>query len=347
VWRRAVAARLADDGYAAPAWPKECGGMDLPLEHQLVYQEEVVGAHIPAHPTTQVWIVGPTLIRHGTDEQRKRFVRPMLRADELWCQGFSEPNAGSDLAAISTRAERHGDEYVVSGQKIWTSNGHIADWMFGLVRTGTARHEGVSYLLIDMKTPGITVVPIKEMAGGSQFSQVFLDEVRVPVANLVGDENGGWAIARTSLGHERSTAYVAQAARYERVVRELQELSKQRGLTSDPLVRQHLADIEIRRRLIEMNGRRVLSEILATGEPGPGASVNRLFYAEFEQRLHEVAVNLLGMAAVLDSRSPDAVERGRWTWGFLRTRGSTIGTGTSEVQRNVVAERALGLPRDI
>jgi alkylation response protein AidB-like acyl-CoA dehydrogenase len=347
-FERDWAAFLADAGWAAPAWPKEWGGMDLPAGHQLVYHEEMALARVPAHPSPNSFIVGPAIMRHGTPEQMERFLPPIVRADELWCQGFSEPEAGSDLASLRTRAVRDGDEYVMTGQKAWTSRAQQADWMFTLVRTGPpgSGPAGISYLLIDLATPGITVRPLRDMTGGAFFAEVFFDEVRVPVENRVGEENGGWAIARTSLGHERSTSRVAMAVRYRRVVNELFALARQRGLASDPLVRQRLAATEIDVRLLALTFGRVAAAVARGEEPGPASSVTRLFLAQFEQRLHELAVTLTGAAGLLAAAAPEVPERGRWTWGFLKTRASTIGAGTTEIQRTTIAERVLGLPRD-
>ena len=202
-FRKQGAATLADEGWAAPAWPKEWGGMDLPLTQQLVYHEEMTLAGVPAHPSGTSFIVAPTIIRHGTTAQRQRFLKPLIRADELWCQGFSEPGAGSDLQSLRTRAVRDGDDYVVNGQKVWTSGAPVADWMFALVRTGSeeSRQHGITYLLLSMHSPGVTVRPLRDMTGDAGFAEVFFEDVRVPVDQRVGEENHGWAITRTSLGH--------------------------------------------------------------------------------------------------------------------------------------------------
>jgi alkylation response protein AidB-like acyl-CoA dehydrogenase len=344
-WLRRFARQLADDGFAAPSWPLEFGGMDLALGSQFVYHEELAIARLQAHPTSTAWIVGPTLIKHGATWQQERFLRPMLRADEIWCQGFSEPDAGSDLPSLKTRAVRDGDEYVVSGQKVWTSDAVNSDWTFALVRTGApdSGASGISFLLIDLKSPGVIIRPLREMTGHARFSEMFFDEVRVPVENRVGDEGGGWRIARTSLGHERSTAFVGSAVRYRRVVNDLLSLAKSNGACRSPQLRQELADIEIRIRLLELNGRRVMTNLAVTGEPGPTSSVSRLFYGQFEKRLHEVAMDVLGAEALLGQESP---QNGRWIWGFLATRAATIGAGTAEIQRNTIGERVLGLPRE-
>jgi alkylation response protein AidB-like acyl-CoA dehydrogenase len=341
------AALLADSGWAAPAWPEEWGGMDLPVPHQLVYHREMSAARVPAHPSPNSFIAGAAILRHGSVEQKRRFLRPMVRADELWCQGFSEPGAGSDLAALRTRAVRDGDAYVVTGQKVWTSRAARSDWMFTLVRTGTeeSRQDGISYLLVDLRSPGVTVRPLRDMSGRTEFAEVFLDAVRVPVAQRVGEENAGWAVTRTSLGHERSTSRVALASRYRRVVDDLVALARRTGRADDPRVRQELARAEIEVRLLVLTFARVADAVARGEEPGPASSVSRLFLAGFEQRVHELAVRLTGAHALLGEADEHAVEGGRWTWGMLRTRASTIGAGTAEIQRSTIAEQILGLPR--
>jgi alkylation response protein AidB-like acyl-CoA dehydrogenase len=345
-WARAFHADLTDVGLAAPGWPAEAGGMGLSIADQVAYHQEMTRARAPKHPCGLSFIVAPTLIKHGTAEQKERFLRPLLRADEFWCQGFSEPGAGSDLTALTTRAVRDCDDYVVNGQKMWTSQAHLADWMFALVRTGPAGSgaAGISYLLIPMDSAGLTVRPLRDVAGGTHFSEVFFDDVRVPARNLVGEENGGWAIARTSLGHERATAFLADEFRYRRIVDELFLLAARTGAAADPVVRQHLARIEASVRVLAANSRQALDAVLQDRDPGPAASVNRLVKAEFDQYLHEVALRVLGPDAVLGHRAPGALERGRWTYGYLMSRASTIGAGTAEIQRNTIAEKVLGLP---
>jgi len=343
------AALLADAGYAAPAWPRRWGGMELPLAQQVIYHEEMAKVAAPPHPSPRAhMIVGPTIIRHGSDAQRERFLRPMLDGSEVWCQGFSEPDAGSDLPSLATKAERDGDHYVVTGTKIWTSRADLADWIFALVRTGPpgSRERGISYLLIDLRSPDITITPIKDLAGGKHFCQVHFDGVRVPVDNRVGKENEGWPLVRTSLGHERSTAYVPGSMRYRRIVDELHTLARQTGRADEPLVRQALARMETGVRLLRLNGMRVVSSVLATGEPGPTSSIMRLSYSLFEKDLHAVALDLLGTYGLLGHTASDLERaRTRWIWGYLKTRASTIGAGTAEIQRNTIAEQVLGLPR--
>jgi alkylation response protein AidB-like acyl-CoA dehydrogenase len=347
-WTKAWHATLVDHGYAGPSWPREYGGMDLPFSRQVIYQEEIARAKVPGPLGTGLGIVAPTIIRYGTPEQKQRWLRPMLRGDLVWCQGYSEPEAGSDLPALRTTARREGDEYVVNGQKVWCSSGTIADVFFTLVRTGTqeSRQRGITYLIIDRHAPGVTVRPLKDLAGGSVFAEIFFDDVRVPVADRIGEENEGWPLVRTSLGHERAAGAMNQAASYRRILTELVDLARERGLTSDPLVRERLTDFEIRVRLIRYNAERIISGILTKGEPGPTSSVSRLMITAFEQDLHEFAVDMLGPDGIVTKASDQAVQRGRWLQGFLMTRASTIGAGTAEIQRNTIAEQVLKLPFD-
>jgi alkylation response protein AidB-like acyl-CoA dehydrogenase len=322
--------------------------MGLPLPLQVVYHREMTLARVPVPPTNFVGIVGPTILTNGTDAQRERYLRPMLRADELWCQGFSEPEAGSDLAALRTRAVLNGDIYVVSGRKIWTSKAAIADFMLLLARTGSleSRSRGITCMILDMRAPGVVVRPLRDMTGGTYFAEVSLDGVEVPVANRIGDHDEGWKSARVTLGHERSTALTAAAVRYQRVVRDLIELARGRDQLGLAWVRQELAHLITGARLLELNGARVLGQVLHGQTPGPVSSISRLQHGLFEQRLHEAAMNLLGADAMLDPRDPRLAQDGKWVRGFLRTRASTIGAGTAEMQRNTIAEKVLGLPVD-
>ncbi|WP_262058872.1 acyl-CoA dehydrogenase family protein [Streptomyces sp. STR69] len=347
-WQKKWLATLYDAGYAGPSWPREYGGMDLSFARQVSYQEEYARARVPGPLGTGLGIAAPTLIKYGTPEQKERHLRPMLRGDLVWAQGYSEPEAGSDLPALRTTARREGAEYVVNGQKVWNSSADIADIVFTLVRTGPpdSRQDGISYLLIDAHAPGVTVRPLRDLTGDAHFCEIFLDDVRVPVDNRIGEENGGWPLVRTSLGHERAAGAMNQAALYRRVLDELIELAHERGATADPIVRDRLADFEIRVRVMRLTGMRTIADIMAKGEPGPASSTARLSIVTFEQELHEFALDLLGPYGILDRRDPHAVQRGRWVWGFLRTRASSIGAGTAEIQRNTIAEQVLGLPRD-
>jgi len=343
---RAWHAELVDHGLAAPGWPRAVGGLELSLADQLDYYRMTTEAGAPPHPCPLSFILAPTLITHGTQQQKDRFLRPLLRADEFWCQGFSEPGAGSDLSSLSTRAVRDGDVYRVSGQKVWTSMADRADWMFALVRTGTGDKpsDGITYLLIPMNSPGITVRPLRDISGAAHFAEVFLDDVAVPVENRVGEEGAGWSIMRTSLGHERATAFLADEFKYRRTVDRVVELVAARQLDGDPLVRQDIARMESGVRTIAANSARALAAVLRGEDPGGVASVNRLVKSEFEQHLHALALRAVGPYAALGSRAPDAVDNGRWTFGYLMSRATTIGAGTAEIQRNTIAESVLGLP---
>jgi alkylation response protein AidB-like acyl-CoA dehydrogenase len=347
-WVKAWHATMYDAGMTGPSWPQEYGGMGLSFARQVVYAEELAKARVPAPMGTGLGIVAPTIIRYGTDEQKQRWLGPMLRQDKIWCQGYSEPGAGSDLPSLRTTARRDGDEYVVNGQKVWTTHASDADVFFTLVRTGTqeSRQKGITYLIIDADAPGVTVRPLQDLTGAAHFAEVFFDDVRVPIANRIGEENEGWPLVRTSLGHERAAGAMNQAANYRRILNELIELARERGRTDDPLVRDRIADFEIRVRLMRYNATRTISDILTKGEPGPTSSVSRLLITTFEQELHEFAIEMLGADGIVTRDSEHAVQRGRWLSGFLGSRASTIGAGTSEIQRNTIAEQVLKMPRD-
>jgi acyl-CoA dehydrogenase len=343
---RAWHADLVDHQLAAPGWPREVGGLDLSLADQLDYYRMTTDAGAPPHPCPLSFILAPTLIAHGTQQQKDRFLTPLLRADEFWCQGFSEPGAGSDLSSLSTRAIRDGDVYRVTGQKVWTTMADRADWMFALVRTGSGDRpsDGITYLLIPMKSPGITVRSLRDITGAAHFAEVYLDDVTVPVENVVGDEGAGWSIMRTSLGHERATAFLADEFKYRRTVDRVIDLVVAQRLDDDPLVRQDVARLESGVRTIAANSARALAAVLRGEDPGGVASVNRLVKSEFEQHMHALALRAAGPHAALGSRAPDAVDNGRWTFGYLMSRATTIGAGTAEIQRNTIAESVLGLP---
>jgi alkylation response protein AidB-like acyl-CoA dehydrogenase len=271
----------------------------------------------------------------------------MLRGDEIWAQGFSEPGAGSDLPSLVTRAVRDGDDYVVDGVKVWNTYADVAEMMFTLVRTGPpgSGTAGISYLLVDLRSEGVTVRPLRDMSGESRFSQVFFDRVRVPVESRVGAENGGWSLARTTLGHERAARSLSQASAYRERLDALTALLRETGSLDDAVSRDRLAHAEIGVRLLKMNALRTIAHLMDTGEAGPAASTSRLFHTGIEKSLYEMAVDLLGPAALLTG-GDESIQSGRWTKGFLHSRGSTIGAGTAEIQRNTIAEQVLQMPRD-
>jgi alkylation response protein AidB-like acyl-CoA dehydrogenase len=338
---------MFDNGFAGPAWPTEFGGMDLGLTGQVAYHEEFARQNVPAHPGNGPSIAGPTLIKYGSEAQKSRYLRAMLRGDEIWAQGFSEPDAGSDLPSLLTRAERDGDVYVVDGGKIWNTYADVAEMMFMLVRTGPpgSGAAGISYLLVDLRSEGVTVRPLRDMSGETRFSQVFFDRVRVPVENRVGEENAGWRLARTTLGHERAARSLSQASAYRQRLDALTVLLKDTGCLEDAISRDKLARTEIGVRILKMNALRTVADLIASGEAGPASSTSRLFHTTIEKSLYELAVDLLGPAALVTGGDA-SIQSGRWTKGFLHSRGSTIGAGTAEIQRNTIAEQVLQMPRD-
>jgi len=342
--------RLYASGFLGMSWPKEYGGQGASQIETAIFNEEMARFRAPT-PLSLIGLTmaGPTIIAHGTDEQKKRFVAKILSGEELWCQGFSEPGAGSDLAALRTRAELKGDEFVVNGQKVWTSGAHYADWCFLLVRTDPTapKHRGISYLLVDMKTPGITVRPLRQITGEADFNEVFFEDVRVPRENLVGRLNEGWRVAVTTLSNERGTMAFALAARYEIVFNEIAELYRRigAGTARNPLARQQVAQFYIDLQALKYSLYRNFSKILREGTPGPEGSISKLWWSEMDQRMEEFAVQLLGPGSQLVENSPHAVDGGRWALGLLRSRCLSIAAGTSEIHRNTIAERLLGMPK--
>ena len=348
-WQR----RLYDNGFLGMAWPKEFGGQGASQIEMAIYNEEVARVRAPG-PLNVLGIsmAGPTIITYGTDEQKKRYLSKILDCEEIWCQGFSEPNSGSDVAAAKTRAELKGDEFIVNGQKVWTTLAHIADWCMLLVRTDpdAPKHRGLSYLLVDMKSPGVTVKPLRQMTGESEFNEVFFDDVRVPRANLLGGLNEGWRVATTTLMNERGTAALASVMRYRIVFNEIADLARSTmrngaPATDDPNIRQQLAQFYVDLETMRFTAYRTFSKILKGGNPGPEGSISKLAWSELNQRMQEFVMALEGPASQLVKGSPYAVQSGRWQYHFLRSRANTIEAGTSEIQRNIIAERVLGLPK--
>jgi alkylation response protein AidB-like acyl-CoA dehydrogenase len=348
-WQR----RLYDNGFLGMAWPKEYGGQGASQVEMAIFNEEVARFRAPG-PLNVLGLsmAGPTIMRHGTEEQKKRYLPQILNCEEIWCQGFSEPNAGSDLASLKTRAELKGDEFIVNGQKVWTTLGHISDMCMLLVRTDpeAPKHRGLSYLLVEMRTPGITVKPLRQMTGEAEFNEMFFDEVRVPRANLLGPLNEGWRVATTTLMNERGTSALATVMRYRIVFDEIVDLARStrrngKPASQDPVIRQRLAQFYVDLEMMRFTAYRTFSKILKGGDPGPEGSISKLAWSELNQRMMELVMELEGPASQLMRGSPHAVEGGRWQHHFLRSRANTIEAGTSEIQRNIIAERVLGLPR--
>ena len=348
-WQR----RLYDAGYAGINWPKEYGGRDASLTEQLVYYEETARARAPYVGVNFVGLLhgGPTIMAEGTPEQKQRHIGPIVRGEQVWCQGFSEPGAGSDLASLRTRGEVRGDEIVVTGQKIWTSFAHFADWCILVVRTdpeAPRKHDGITFLLVDMKSPGIRIRPLREMTGEDWFNEVFFDGVRVPRRNAVGEIGGGWEIIVDTLSHERASA--APHARLEAEIEALRRLARRapRGAgvaAEDPRIRQLLARAVIEVTTLRLNAYRNADTIARRGLPGPMGSTLKLGWSELDQRVKQLAAEMLGPSALLGAGDPCAVDDGYWSHELLWSRAATLYAGTSEIQRNIIAERVLGLPR--
>jgi alkylation response protein AidB-like acyl-CoA dehydrogenase len=344
--------KLSDRGWMAPAWPKEYGGAGLTVMEQFIFNYEMAMVGAPRSPNViGLGWVGPTLILYGTEEQKRRHLPPLLKNEAFWCQGFSEPEAGSDLANIQTRAVRDGDDYVISGQKIWTSGAQFVQWMILLARTDpdAPKHKGISYFLLDMKSPGITVRPLANMAGRQDFNEVFFDSVRVPKANLVGEENQGWYIATTTLNFERSG--IASGVSHALTVRAFVEYVHEHRddpactIARDPLVRYELADRAIEARVEQMLNHQVIGVQARGMVPSKEASIAKLYSTELDQRIAATGLRLLGLHGQLLRDSPHAVMNGRPASTYLWATTSTVGGGTSEVQRDIIAQRGLGLPK--
>ena len=333
-WQRA----LFDGGWAGITWPVEYGGRGGTAREASIFAEEQAQFRVSSgFVASTVGMVGPTLLRFGTDEQRGRYLRPLLRADEAWCQLFSEPVAGSDLANLATRAERDGDDFVVNGQKVWTSNAHLCDFAILLARTNldAPKHRGITFFVVDLRTPGIEVRPLRQITGAAHFNEVFLTDVRVPAANVVGDIDGGWAPARTVLAHESSVIGRGNAAAAGCAA--LIDLARATGLDADPLVRQQLARAYSRETIQGYLTDRLQESVRAGGAPAIDGSVIKVLWAEARRERAEIGVALLGAGGALHAD---------WPFALLEQFGGTIGGGTSEVHRNMIGERVLGLPAE-
>jgi alkylation response protein AidB-like acyl-CoA dehydrogenase len=325
---------LAESGWTCLGWPPEHGGRGASIEERVVFHEEYARAAAPARVSHfGEELLGPTLIALGTPEQRQRFLPPIRQATELWCQGYSEPGAGSDLASVSTSAVRDGDEWVITGQKVWTSLAHLAQWCFAVVRTepGSKRHAGLSYLLVPMDQPGVEVRPIEQLTGGSEFNEVFFSSART--THLVGEEGDGWRVAMTTLGFERGAATLGQQVGFRRELDALITLARDTGVLDDPVMREKLTRARIGLDVMRWHALRTID--------GEGASVTKLVWANWHRGLGELAMEVLGAAGM--ATGDDLSE---WQRLFLFTRADTIYGGSNEIQRNIIAERVLGLPRE-
>jgi alkylation response protein AidB-like acyl-CoA dehydrogenase len=342
--------QLAEAGYVVPHWPAPYG-LDADPIQQLIIDEELrrAGVSRPINPIGIGW-AGPTILHAGSDWQKERYLLPMLAGEEMWCQLFSEPGAGSDLAGLGTRAVRDGDTYVVSGQKIWTSLAHFSKFGILIARTNpdAPKHKGVSYFICPMDAPGIEVRPIVEMTGAHVFNEVFFDDVRIPAENLVGHENEGWTLAKVTLGNER-VSLSGEGALWGRgpTAGDLVALARARGGVVDPVLRQRLAALYIEAEVLRLIRLRTVTAAVQGKQPGPEASVRKAMADEHGQHIMGLAKDLAGTAGMLADAGPLGAPAGEWASGFLFAPALTIGGGTSEVQRNIIAERVLGLPHDI
>ncbi len=339
-WER----HLGAHGWTCVSWPKEHGGRDLSLHQQVVYFEEYARARAPGRiGHIGETLLGPTLIAFGSDEQRARLLPGIVAGTELWCQGYSEPGAGSDLANIQTRAELDGDEWVIDGQKVWTSQAHWADWCFVLARTNrdAAKHKGISYLLVPMRQNGVDIRPIHQLTGDFEFNEVFFTGARTAAANVVGEVDGGWSVAMGTLGFERGASTLGQNLMFLNEWDSILDVARRNGSAHDPVVRQRLADAWLRLRLMRLNTMRIMSSTL---DAPPAAMVTKLFWATLHRDLGELAMDVVGPDAML--RTGADGDYSRLQRLFLFSRSDTIYAGTNQIQRNIIGERALGLPKE-
>jgi alkylation response protein AidB-like acyl-CoA dehydrogenase len=338
--RRDWQKKLFDAGYAGSAWPKEGGGRGATLVEQALFGEEMARAKAPS-PANVLGMVmgGPVVITHGTDEQKERFLRPILTGDEIWCQGFSEPESGSDLASLKTKAVKSNGEWLVTGQKVWTTYAHKAKYCMLVARTDpdVPKHQGLTYFIMDMEQDAVQVRPLYQITKEPEFNELFMEEARIPDENVVGGVGNGWAVAITTLMNERAGLGAAAAASVRMALEELQQLAHDRGADEDPIIRQRLAQLTIEVELLRLNSWRGLTAIMKHGVPGPEGSLPKWQWGEINQALTELAVDILGEeGAYWDSP---------WTYRVLRSRANSIEGGTTEILKNIIAERVLGLPK--
>jgi alkylation response protein AidB-like acyl-CoA dehydrogenase len=348
-WQRT----LYQAGFIGLTWPKEYGGQGLTfMEERILHEEMALVKAPPILNILGVGMAGPTIIAYGTEAQKKRYPARILSCEEIWCQGYSEPNAGSDLASLQTRAVKAGDEYVINGQKVWTSLAQVADWMMLLARTDpqAPRHKGLTYFLLDMHAPGVTVKPLRQITGEPEFNEVFFDNVRVHESQILGGLNNGWRVGLTTLMYERLALGFGLQVRLRIALDGLIELARRmekhgRVVTKDPAMRQKIARLWIETECLKHTGARAITKLLRGEIPGPEASTGKMIWVETHQRLQELAMEIQGPYSQLMRSADWAVEGGLWQHSFLRSRANSIEGGTTEVQKNIIGERLLGLPK--
>jgi alkylation response protein AidB-like acyl-CoA dehydrogenase len=345
--RRAWERKLGAAGWSCVGWPKEYGGRGLGLSQQVIYHEEYARAEGPGRlGHIGETLLGPTIIAFGSEAQKKRFLPPILIGDELWCQGYSEPNAGSDLANVQTKARRDGDEWVIDGQKVWTSLAQWADWCFVLCRTdpNAPSHQALSYILVPMRQPGIETRPIVQMTGDSEFSEVFFEDARTAADNVVGEVDGGWRVAMGTLAFERGASTLGQQLHFQNELQQIIDIAEKNGAAEDPVLRQRLADAWMGLKIMRFNTLRMLSSSIEGKELGREAMITKLYWATWHRNLGKLAMDVLGPQSEIADAPPYALNRLQRL--FLFARADTIYAGTNQIQRNIIGERALGLPRE-
>ena len=341
---------LGRDRWVGLSWPEEYGGRGASFAEQVIFGEEYAKSGAPARVSFfGEGLFSPTLLAFGSEEQKHRFLPKIQAVEEHWCQGYSEPNAGSDLSNVATRAELDGDEWVINGQKVWTTLAHRADWCFAVVRTDPASsgHKGLSYLLVPMDQPGIEIRPLKQMTGTAEFNEVFFSDARTAKENVVGEVGDGWQVAMATLGFERGTAFMSQQLAFQRELADVIEIAQKNGTASDPVIRQELADSYVGVQIMKYNGLRMLTDLVRKGVIGPASSIGKLYWSNWHRTFGERAMHVLGAEAGLvrggldDEYALDDLHR-----IFMFSRSETIYAGASEIQRNIIGERVLGLPRE-
>jgi alkylation response protein AidB-like acyl-CoA dehydrogenase len=352
-FRRRWQGKLHDAAYAGLSWPKEYGGRGATLVEQAIFSEEMVRATAPS-PANILGLAmgGPVVITHGTDEQKQRFLEPILSAEEIWCQGFSEPEAGSDLASLKSRAVKKNGEWLVTGQKVWTTFAHVAKWCMLVARTDpdAPKHQGLTYFIMDMEQDGVEVKPLVQITGESEFNEIFMEEARIPEENVIGGVGNGWTVAITTLMNERTGIAFASQALVQMQLRRLIELAgatRRDGGTAldDPQVRERIAQLFIEAEVLRLTAYRGLTQIMKQGFPGPEGSLGKWHWAEVNQGLTELAMDIQGPYSQLAQGSEYAIDDAQWQYYFLRSRANSIEGGTTEILKNIVAERVLGLPK--
>jgi alkylation response protein AidB-like acyl-CoA dehydrogenase len=339
-FRRAWQKKMHDAGWAGISWPEEYGGKGATLIEQSIFNEELARQRVPL-PANVLGLVmgGPVVIAHGDQDQKERYLEPILSGDEIWCQGFSEPESGSDLASLKTRAVKSNGSWNVTGQKVWTTYAHEAKYCMLLARTDqdAPKHKGITYFILDMDQPQVEVRPLRQITGESEFNEIFLEEAEIPDENVIGEVGGGWQVAITTLMFERAGLGAAAVMGLKRTMEDLLAVIRERGLEDDPVIRQRIADLQIGIEAMRLGALRALTATMKTGIPGPEGSLSKWQWADYNQALTELGNEVLG---------PEGMRAGTdWSYRFLRSRANSIEGGTTEVLKNIIAERVLGLPR--